>query len=229
MVGIVALFVSGPVGWALVGVVLTAGAVAFGDTLVKFTQGKASLADLALDALGLIPGSAGAIRLAGLGTRLAEAGPRLVAMARNLPERGRIVLGGLREAKGAFGESFRGADQLGSLFSKGGLARSNLDILHSGGGLARTEETVASVARKVEVSLENTNVHIIDDIEEARYLDAQDAYAYTPVEKGGSEIRLGPASFVDEETLGATLAHEAGQRLQSCEGSSHERSPLRCP
>src|SRR5437867_6164373 len=99
VVGIVALFISGPVGWALVGVALVAGAVAFGDTLVKFTQGKASLADLALDALGLIPGSAGAIRLAGLTTRLAEAGPRLLAMARDLPETGRVVLGGLKDAR----------------------------------------------------------------------------------------------------------------------------------
>src|SRR5207249_11435668 len=99
VVGFVALFISGPVGWALVGVALVAGAVAFGDTLVKVTQGKASLADLALDALGLIPGSAGAIRLAGLGTRLAEAGPRLLAMARDLPETGRVVLGGLRDAR----------------------------------------------------------------------------------------------------------------------------------
>jgi hypothetical protein len=99
VVGVVALFVSGPIGWALVGAALVAGAVAFGDTLVKFTQGKASLADLALDALGLIPGSAGAIRLAGLTTRLATAGPRLLAMARNLPEAGRIVLGGLRDAR----------------------------------------------------------------------------------------------------------------------------------
>ncbi|HEY8201102.1 MAG TPA: hypothetical protein VII47_07090 [Actinomycetota bacterium] len=103
VVGIVALFVSGPVGWALVGVALAAGAVAFGDTLVKFTQGKASLADLALDALGLIPGTAGAIRLAGLGTRLAEAGPRLLAMARDLPETGRVVLRGLRGSKTTMG------------------------------------------------------------------------------------------------------------------------------
>jgi hypothetical protein len=49
------------------------------------------------------------IKLAGLGTRLAEAGPRLVAMARNLPETGRIVVGALREAHSAFGETIRGA------------------------------------------------------------------------------------------------------------------------
>ncbi len=98
VVGVVALFISGPVGWALVGVALAAGAVAFGDTLAKYTRGEATLGDLALDALGLIPGTAGAIKLAGMGTRLATAGPRLLAMAKNLPETGRIVLGGLDDA-----------------------------------------------------------------------------------------------------------------------------------
>jgi hypothetical protein len=89
------------------------------------------------------------------------------------------------------------------------------------------DETVASVARKVEVSLENTSVHIVDDVEEARYLDFQDAYACTPVEKGGSEVRLGPASFADEETLGVTLAHEAVHVRQLQEGATVSTQSLR--
>ncbi len=72
VVGTIALFVSGPVGWALVGVALAAAAVEFGDTLVKVVQGKASLADLAFAAAGLIPGSAGAIRLAAMGRNLTK-------------------------------------------------------------------------------------------------------------------------------------------------------------
>jgi hypothetical protein len=72
VVGTIALFVSGPVGWALVGVALAAAAVEFGDTLVKVVQGEASLADLAFAALGLIPGSAGAVRLAAMGRNLTK-------------------------------------------------------------------------------------------------------------------------------------------------------------
>jgi hypothetical protein len=49
---------------------------------------------------------------------------------------------------------------------------------------------------------------IIDDPEEIRYLDHMDAGAYTPSELNGTQIRLGPASFADAETLAATIAHE---------------------
>lgn len=46
------------------------------------------------------------------------------------------------------------------------------------------------------------------ETDEVRYLDFWDACAVTPPEKLGSEIRLPPASFADEQTLAATLAHE---------------------
>ncbi|HEY8202265.1 MAG TPA: DUF6531 domain-containing protein, partial [Actinomycetota bacterium] len=123
VVGTIALFVSGPLGWAMVGVALAAGAVAFGDTLVKFTQGRASLANLVLDSLGLIPGTAGSIKLAGLGGRLAESGSRLLAMVKDLPEAGRIVLGCLKEARGAVAETIRGALAEPRVFARDAMSR----------------------------------------------------------------------------------------------------------
>lgn len=65
--GIAAMFISGPIGWALMAGALLAGAAIMGDTLVKFAQGKAGLADLGLAALGLIPGGRGVVSLAKLG------------------------------------------------------------------------------------------------------------------------------------------------------------------
>jgi hypothetical protein len=160
VVGIVALFISGPVGWALVGVALVAGAVAFGDTLVKFTQGKASLMDLALDALGLIPGTAGAIKLAGLGTRLAEAGPRLLAMARNLPETGRVVIGGLRGTRGTFG-GIRGPIRYARALAAFGGDTGKLDamIARFGGDVSRLEKGLAACGHDGEALERFIKVH----------------------------------------------------------------------
>ncbi|WP_131786932.1 DUF6531 domain-containing protein, partial [Protofrankia symbiont of Coriaria ruscifolia] len=72
--GVVAMFISGPIGLALVAIALVAGAVAFSDTLVKVAQGKASLGQLALDALGLIPGGRGVVSVARLGRTAAALG-----------------------------------------------------------------------------------------------------------------------------------------------------------
>ncbi|WP_131792695.1 DUF6531 domain-containing protein, partial [Candidatus Protofrankia datiscae] len=64
--GVVALFVSGPIGLALVGIALVAGATVFASTLAKYARGQASLGQLGLDALGLIPGARGVTSAAGL-------------------------------------------------------------------------------------------------------------------------------------------------------------------
>ncbi|MGH3916427.1 MAG: DUF6531 domain-containing protein [Pseudonocardiaceae bacterium] len=88
--GTVALFISGPIGLALVAVALIAGAAIFADTLTKYARGEASLGALALDALGLIPGARGVTSLAALGRSAA-----------GLARGGKTVLGGLRSAPGA--------------------------------------------------------------------------------------------------------------------------------
>src|SRR5262249_52668760 len=68
--GIVALFISGPIGWALMAAALVASAVVFADTLNKFANGKAGLGELAFAALGLIPGGRGVVSFAKLGRGL---------------------------------------------------------------------------------------------------------------------------------------------------------------
>ena len=78
--GIVALFISGPIGWALVAGALVAGAVGFANTLAKYARGQATLGDVLLDSLYLLPGEAGVIKLSGLGRAL-------VTMVRSLLER----------------------------------------------------------------------------------------------------------------------------------------------
>ncbi|MGH3912592.1 MAG: RHS repeat-associated core domain-containing protein [Pseudonocardiaceae bacterium] len=88
--GTVALFISGPIGLALVAVALVAGAAVFADTLSKYARGEATLGALALDALGLIPGARGVTSLAALGRSAA-----------GLARGGKAVLGGLRAAPGA--------------------------------------------------------------------------------------------------------------------------------
>lgn len=60
----------------------------------------------------------------------------------------------------------------------------------------------------MDVELGDVDVVIVHDPEEIRYLDHMDAGAYTPSELNGAQVRLGPASFVDDETLAATIAHE---------------------
>ncbi|MGH3548341.1 MAG: DUF6531 domain-containing protein [Pseudonocardiaceae bacterium] len=70
--GIAAMFISGPIGWALMAAALVAGAAIMADTINKFAQGKAGLGDLAFAALGLIPGGRGVVSLARLGRGAAE-------------------------------------------------------------------------------------------------------------------------------------------------------------
>jgi uncharacterized protein YukE len=74
--GVVALFVSGPIGLALVAVAVVAGAAVLADTLSKYARGQASLGQLALDGLGVLPGGRGVVTAARLGK-----GARLVGAA----------------------------------------------------------------------------------------------------------------------------------------------------
>jgi hypothetical protein len=115
--------------------------------------------------------------------------------------------GGFDELVGAEG---------GALFSSGS-ATSNAVVVNSGAGLARTFATVSDVAARAGVDLVNSEVKIIEDPEYLRYLDSVGACACAPYELPG-EIHLGPASFIDEETLAATLAHEAEHVLQYAAG-----------
>ncbi|WP_322753642.1 DUF6531 domain-containing protein, partial [Frankia sp. Cas3] len=94
--GVVALFVSGPIGLALVAIALVAGAAVFADTLAKYAQGKASLGQLGLDALGLIPGGRGVVSVARLG-RVAVGLGRGVARGEGV----KLVGAGLRNFGGA--------------------------------------------------------------------------------------------------------------------------------
>ncbi|WP_405094629.1 hypothetical protein [Micromonospora sp. NBC_01412] len=87
-------------------------------------------------------------------------------------------------------------------------ARSNWDVLENGPGTPRTIENVHTVAEKLGIDLNGVAIHLVEEPDEVRYLDSMDACAYTPSELEGREIRMGPASFADEETLAATIAHE---------------------
>lgn len=109
-----------------------------------------------------------------------------------------------------------GDGQRNAMFSSGSKV-SNAEVAESGHGLARTAATVEDVARRAGVELHDSTVRIIDDPEYIRYLDAQGACACAPYEQPG-EIHLGPASFIDEKTLAATLAHEQEHVLQYASG-----------
>jgi hypothetical protein len=71
-----------------------------------------------------------------------------------------------------------------------------------------TLENVHDVVGRMDIDLHDVDVVIISEPEEIRYLDHMEAGAYTPSELNGTQIRLGPASFADDETLAATIAHE---------------------
>ena len=85
---------------------------------------------------------------------------------------------------------------------------------------------VIDVAGRMDVDLSNVDVVIVDDPEEIRYLDHMDAGAYTPMELEGTQIRFGPASFADDETLAATIAHEHTHVQQQLAGE-HLHRPIK--
>ncbi|MEU8229112.1 DUF4157 domain-containing protein [Actinoplanes sp. NPDC048967] len=110
-------------------------------------------------------------------------------------------------------------------FSKSPV-RTNRDVLDNGPGTPMTSENVQSIAQRMGIDLDEVDVVIISDPEEIRYLDHMDAGAYTPSELNGTQIRLGPASFTDEEALAATIAHEHTHIQQQRDGE-HLSRPLR--
>jgi hypothetical protein len=124
-----------------------------------------------------------------------------------------IALVTMGAARGLTGTA---AEDSGAMFSSGS-AISNADIVESGAGLARTSATVSDVAARAGIDLGNSTVRIIEDSEYLRYLDSQGACACAPYDLPG-EIHLGPASFTDEVTLAATLAHEQEHVLQYAAG-----------
>ncbi|MGH3806756.1 MAG: DUF6531 domain-containing protein [Pseudonocardiaceae bacterium] len=122
--GIAAIFISGPIGLALVAAALIAGAAVFADTLNKYAHGKAGLADLAFDALGLIPGGRGMASLAKLG-RAAS------GMARGLRVGGKAVVAGLCDFKSTFASIRSGITDVrrnGIDFAKKMFCRDPIDI-----------------------------------------------------------------------------------------------------
>jgi RHS repeat-associated protein len=102
--GVVALFVSGPIGLALVAVAVVAGAAVLADTLSKYARGQASLGQLALDGLGVLPGGRGVVSLARLGrgaklvgAALRGGGTALAARGRNMASLAGATLSKMRE------------------------------------------------------------------------------------------------------------------------------------
>jgi hypothetical protein len=112
-----------------------------------------------------------------------------------------------------------------NFFSKS-PARSNRDVLDNGPGTPMTLDNVHDVAGRMDIDIQDVDVVIVSDPEEIRYLDHMDAGAYTPSELNGTQIRLGPASFADDETLAATIAHEHTHVRQQQAGE-HLHRPLK--
>ncbi|MDD9368598.1 MAG: hypothetical protein PV358_00640, partial [Acidimicrobiales bacterium] len=111
------------------------------------------------------------------------------------------------------------------LFSSGSTV-SNADVVAGNLGLPRTQATVDDIARRSGVDLEGVDVRIIDDPDYIRYLDYQGACACTPGEAGGTRIDMGPASFIDEPTLAATLAHVRQHVQQLLDGRNPSTASL---
>ncbi|MGO4613054.1 hypothetical protein AB4305_03760 [Nocardia sp. 2YAB30] len=117
----------------------------------------------------------------------------------------------------AVAKLWRGGEAAPQLFSRS-AARTNMDVLANGGGIPMTEETIVALAQKAGIDLTGVEINIVRDAEQARYLDYWDACAQTPTELGGRQIRFGPASFMDEETMVSTIAHEMTHVRQILDG-----------
>jgi hypothetical protein len=166
------------------------------------------------------------IRLGACPTEAGLAGTTPGQVKQSLIGAGTVLVGGflgpLADVLGLFGPATEAgatataAEDAGSMFSSGS-AVSNADVVRSVVGLARTSATVSDIAARAGVDLGDTAVKIIEDPEYLRYLDAQGACACAPYDLPG-EIHLGPASFVDQETLAATLAHEMEHVAQYAAG-----------
>ncbi|MEV6344038.1 hypothetical protein [Actinoplanes sp. NPDC051851] len=112
-----------------------------------------------------------------------------------------------------------------AFFSKSPVI-SNREVLDRGPGTPMTPENITATAERMGIDLGDIEVVIISEAEEIRYLDFMEACAYTPSELNGTQIRLGPASFADAETLAATIAHEHIHTRQQQNGE-HLRRPLK--
>lgn len=136
------------------------------------------------------------------------------------------VLDDLKQALQRLSRSDSAPDRPSSpdFFSKS-PARSNRDVLDNGPGTPMTLDNVHTIAGRMDLDLQDVDVVIVSDPEELRYLDHMDAGAYTPSELNGTQIRLGPASFADAETLAATIAHEHTHVVQQRSGE-HLYRPL---
>ncbi|WP_433830218.1 eCIS core domain-containing protein [Actinoplanes sp. CA-015351] len=118
------------------------------------------------------------------------------------------VLNNLRTLAGSVARSAPvNRSEAGQFFSKSRV-RTNRDVLENGSGTPMTLENIHATAERMGIDLGDVDIVIISDAEEIRYLDYMDAGAYTPSERNGAQIRFGPASFADPDSLAATIAHE---------------------
>jgi len=100
--GVAAMFISGPVGWALMAAALVAGAAIFANDLNKFSKGQIGIGGLAFSALGLIPGGRGVVSLARLGRGAAGLTHALAS-----PGGARLLTVALRTGAGSLGRGMR--------------------------------------------------------------------------------------------------------------------------
>ncbi|MFI7540050.1 DUF4157 domain-containing protein [Actinoplanes sp. NPDC049599] len=136
------------------------------------------------------------------------------------------LTGVLNDLKQALRRLSRSDPAPGAEFFSKSPARTNRDVLDNGPGTPMTLDNVHDIAGRMDIDLQDVDVVIISDPEEIRYLDHMDAGAYTPSELHGTQIRLGPASFADDETLAATIAHEHTHVVQQQAGE-HLHRPLK--
>ncbi|MBB2941106.1 hypothetical protein FB565_000810 [Actinoplanes lutulentus] len=127
---------------------------------------------------------------------------RLKVMINRLGE----VLGDLRTLAGRIARSAP-TDRSVHFFSKSRVS-TNRDVLENGPGTPMTLENVHATAERMGIDFGDVDIVIVSDAEEIRYLEHMDAGAYTPSERNGTQVRFGPASFADPDSLAATIAHE---------------------
>ncbi|GLY01585.1 DUF4157 domain-containing protein [Actinoplanes sp. NBRC 101535] len=132
-----------------------------------------------------------------------------------------VILDRLRQRLGRLSRTSPVAAET-NFFSKNPV-RSNQDVLDHGPGTPMSRDNVDATAQRMNLDLTDVDVVLITDAEEIRYLDYMDASAYTPGELHGAQVRLGPASFADGETLAATIAHEYTHVLQQRRGEHLHR------
>ncbi|UAK33978.1 hypothetical protein K8O92_08790 [Nocardia asteroides] len=127
----------------------------------------------------------------------------------------------------AVAKIWRSGDAAPQLFSRR-AARNNIEVLEKGDNLVpMTEDAIRSLAERAGIDLTGVEIVVARDAETARYFDYWDACAQTPHELGGRQIIFGPASFMDEETMVATIAHEVTHTRQIREGLTINSQTLR--